>query len=170
MRFDSDAFLRILSSEEMHDWIMTLHSQGFLNRYERTVQTYIVSYVLMNCFYGEGALYEPRPIKIEERPNSIGEDPIPDISLPSQNYAGVPEVWIELKDYFGQIDLTPQDLRDLEWDFTKAADASDEGNMGIVLIVGEDRVAIMGGIEEAGLVESFPQVEVIVIGGVSPYA
>ena len=170
MRFDSNAFLHILSSEEMHDWIMTLHSQGFLNRFERTVQTYIVAYVLMVCFYGEEALYEPRPIKIEERPNSRGEDPIPDISLPSQNFKGVPEVWIELKDYFGQSGLTDQDLRDLRWDFTKAADACNEGNMGIVLIVGEDRVAIMGEIEEDGLVETFSQVEVIVIGGISPYA
>lgn len=170
MRFDGDAFLHVLSSQEMHHWIMNLHSQGFLNRFERTVQTYIVAYVLMNCFYGEGALYQPRPIKIEERPNSIGENPIPDISLPSQNFRGVPEVWIELKDYFGQPRLNPQDLKDLKWDFTKAAVACDEGNMGIVLIVGEDRDAIMGEIEENGLVEEFPQVEVIVIGGISPYA
>ena len=69
-----------------------------------------------------------------------------------------------------EVMVTAQDLKDLRWDFTKAAVACNEGNMGIVLIVGEDRDAIMGEIEENGLVEEFPQVEVIVIGGISPYA
>lgn len=163
MPFNADALVFHLRSIGLHNWIVNLKRDGFLDDYERTAQTYIVAYILQNCFYGHNSLYMPRPIKIEERQDRSGDIPIPDISMPSTNFSGHLDVWVELKVYFGQLTLNQSDIRNLTWDFQKASNNVASGGRGVVLIMCESREHID---EHVDLIHrEFENVDLIIIGG-----
>ena len=161
--FDANALVFHLRSTGLHNWIQNLKGDGFLDDYERTAQTYIVAYILQKCFYGHDSVYMPRPIKIEERQDRSGDFPIPDISMPSTNFSGHLDVWVELKVYFGQLTLNENDIQNLTWDFQKASNNVASGGRGVVLIMCEDREYID---EQVNLIHrEFESVELIIIGG-----
>ncbi len=129
LRLEGEQFIDVLKSPEMISWIQDLYDGNFIDKQERTLQLYIASYVLFSCFYKEGAIYHPRALKIEERPDSADSD-IPDISLPNESYEKV-DVWVEIKNHFKQEDLNSTEVEKIERDFKKA---NDSGALGVVMV------------------------------------
>jgi hypothetical protein len=172
VRFDSNAFLRILESDALHDWIIRLVDVGVFDerRGERTVQAYIMSHIFHHCFFSVDSVYQFRPIKIEYRPSPANGEPIPDIIMMSSTHREVVDVWIEIKEYIGQGELSARQLTELEWDFRKTNQVhrGHENSIGVVLIIGDDKISLLNSVRP--LMEIYPNAKVVIIAGSDPYA
>jgi len=172
VRFDSNAFLNILESDGLHNWIVNLADVGVFNerREERTVQAYIMSHIFHHCFFSADSVYQFRPIKIEYRPSPANGEPIPDIVMMSSSHREVVDVWIEIKEYIGLGELSAGHLTGLEWDFMKTNQVprGHEDSIGVVLIIGDDKMSLLNSVEP--LMEKYPNTKVVIIAGGNPYA
>ena len=158
-----EVFVNELKSDELNNRILELRRVNVIHegRGERTLQMYCCFYLLTNLFFSKKSNWSFRPLIVEERANDVDSE-IGDIMLISDLPHREVDVWVEIKNYFGNDKLTESMRAALTKDFNKCMKAITNGAIGVVMFTFDDK--ILGEKLISDISTQFPQVELVVIG------